>query len=466
MSYQVSPAIFGAYLGIALTAVYAARSDVSLNSLTSNTIVSSDISVATINSSSLLQIPVDVSSATATEGALYFNTSSDSLYVFKSSGWEEAGGKIPIAETMPDLVSGADEPVNITTLTASFAGTTRTCNSEATLLSALAACVDGDKVQFTSNITIATTPLTIPNTSILLDLNTYTLNIPAVTTNSIVCSQSGKSLLVQNGTVNQTGTAGSSSTIFSNTNGFLYFNNVVLNHGEFAISITGSSSNRMLLYCLGCTFHYTKLGQTANTYRTISVGGSVTDNSFVYLKNCIVESDANIDGGENLRGLVYYTTCPTNGSLTITNCTIDPAHRMQSLIYMDNFPTTAVRNPFSIMIDHNTIGDAGVREQLLLMISGSTRKPMSNFDSIWFIENTLERADSNKGLFYIDTSSGYGGSTDVYIFKNVYPTLKSVDVISGDPFASTLRKLVSKDGFVRGPTSLSSAYLQKYSVGF
>lgn len=466
MSSSISPSIAGAYLAIGLTAIYAARSEITLTKLTSTDIITTSLSTSTLTASSLLQIPVDSELSSATSGALYFNTSTDSLYVRKSGEWDEVGGKIPIAETLPDLISGADEPVNITTLTASFSGTTRTCNSEATLLSALAACVDNDKVQLTSNITITTTPLTIPNTTILLDLNTYTLNIPAVTTFSIVCSQSGKSLLVQNGTINQTGTAGSSSSVFSNTNGFLYFNNVVINHGEVAISITGSSSNRMILYCLGCTFHYIKLGQTANVYRTISVGGSVTDSSFVYLKNCTVETDANIDGGENLRGLIAFTSCPTNGSLTITNCSVNPAHRMQSLIYMDSFPTTAVRNPYSMMIDHNTIGDAGVREQLLIMISGSVRKPLTNFDSIWFIENVLDRADSNKGLFYIDTTSGYGGSTDVYIFKNEYPTLKTVDVISGDPYASTLRKLVSKDGFVRGPTTLTSAYLQKYSVGF
>lgn len=466
MSAKISPAIVGAYLAIGLTAIYASRSDINLNKLTSVDVITTNISCSSLISSSLLQVPVDSELSSASSGALYFNTTTDSLYVKKSGEWDEVGGKIPIAETMPDLISGADEPVNITSLAASFTGTTRTCNSEATLLSALAACVDNDKVQLTSNITITTTPLTIPNTTILLDLNTYTLNVPAVTTFSIVCSQTGKSLLVQNGTINQTGTAGSSSSVFSNTNGFLYFNNVVINHGEVAISSTGSSSNRMILYCLNCTFHYIKLGQTANVYRIISIGGSVTDNSFVYIKNCTVETDANIDGGENLRGFIAFTTCPTNGSLTITNCNINPAHRMQSLVYMDSFPTTAVRNPYSIMFDHNTIGDAGVREQLLIMISGSTRRPLSNFDSIWFIENTINRADSNKGLFYIDTSSGYGGSTDVYIFKNTYPTLKSVDVIAGDTYASTLRKLVSKDGFVRGPTTLTSAYLQKYSVGF
>ena len=203
---------------------------------------------------------------------------------------------------------------------------------------------------------------------------------------------------------------------------------------------------------------------------------------------------------------------------------------MQAVFYSDVFSSTGTRGTFRLRIDKNTIGSAGEREQLIVL---SGYKPLNCFGSIYILENTFQRMDSNKGIMYLDNNNG--GSTDVYIFNNTVPTMKSVfpitfaatytrsgttvnvvtptphnfttfyavtisgsvgglsngsykvqtivspteftitDAVSGsasgtttvaDPYASSpsIRKLVSKDGYVRGPSTMSTAYLQKYNI--
>lgn len=216
------------------------------------------------------------------------------------------------------------------------------------------------------------------------------------------------------------------------------------------------------------------------------------------------------------------------GSLVMTGCTIDPAHRMQAIFYADILPYTPTsRGNYKILMDSNTIGDAGEREQLVLLVGTN---PLNGFEYIWMVENTFERMDSNKGIMYVDSSSG--GSTEVYWVDNTIPTMKTVDpivfegstydrvgtevmvttgaahaftpgyvifigssvgglsngsyivqtvpsptqftiidTVSGDvsgtatvfdSYATSLRKIVSKDGFVRGPSTISRVYLKKH----
>ena len=76
----------------------------------------------------------------------------------------------------------------------------------------------------------------------------------------------------------------------------------------------------------------------------------------------------------------------------------------------------------------------------------------------------------------IATSGSTGGLTNgTFIIQSIISgtqfTIQDsvVGVTSGtvtvvDNYATSLRKLISKDGFVRGPSTITSAYLQKYYV--
>jgi hypothetical protein len=507
--------------------------------------VSGGVISDTVTIASNLQVPIDTS-ATVTEGSLQFSTNTNSLQVYKDSdGWVEVGGgavpdpiSIPIAETLPGLVEGVDNPLNVTTFQASFNGGTIAVNDEATFNAATAAAAENARIQLTANITCAGV-LTIPNKALWIDLNGFTLSVPVQITNSIVCQQSGKNIYFSGGTVQYTnaGTTGSSSALISASNCFLTIRNVTLLHAEYAVSITGNSGNRLTFYTSGSTYTMVKARSTNNnTYGPIGLFGMVTDDSYVYVRQCTFDTlfgDTYLTATTDLYNMRGVVRCANGthsaGSCTITGCTINPAHRIQAVFYSDIFPDTGTRGSFRLRIDTNTIGDAGVREQLIILVGS---KPLNYFDSIYILENTFERMDSNKGIMYVETT---GGSTDVYIFNNTIPPMKSVaaitfsatytrtgnvatittpiphnftvgynytvapgastgglssgpyivqsilsptefttfDSVSGstsgttlftDTYASSLRKLVSKDGLVRGPFFINGIYLQKYNI--
>jgi hypothetical protein len=486
----------------------------------------------------VLQIPVDYS-GTVQEGAVQFSTVTNSLQVYKDpEGWVEVGGgKIPIAETDPDLIGGVDDPLNVTTFQASFNGGTTTVDSEATFNSATAAAAENAKIQLTADITCAST-LTIPNKSLWIDLNGFTLSVPVATTGSIVCQQSAKNIYFSNGVIQyvSSGTTGSSSSVISGTNCFLTIRNVTVLHAEYAVLITGTPGNRLTFYTSGSTYSMVKArSSNNNTYGPIGLFGMTTDDSYVYVRGCTFDTLAgdtflaSATDRYNVRGVVR---CANNthlaGSCTITGCTINPAHKLQAVFYSDIFSNVGVRGTFRLNIDKNVLGDAGVREQMVILIGF---KPLNCFERIYIMENTFERMDSNKGVMYVDATSG--GSADVYTFNNTVPPMKPVpgitfnstytrdgntvnivtpsphsftvgyditlissvgglsngtyiiqtivspteftilDTVSGaasgtttviDNYATSTRKFVSKDGFVRGPSAITSAYLQKYSI--
>lgn len=510
--------------------------------LTNNPTVALDVNGSVKISESLtieeiLQVPIDFE-GTVQEGAVQFSTETNSLQVYKDSdGWVEVGGgKIPIAETVPDLVEGVDDPLNVTTFQASFSGGTVTVNSEATFNSATAAAVENTRIQFTSNITFSST-VTIPNKSLWIDLNSFTMTVPMAAGSAIICQQSAKNIYFSNGTIQYaSGTAGSSSALISATNCFLVIRDTTLLHGEYAVLITGNSGNRLTFYTSGSTYTMVKArSSNNNTYGPIGLFGMVTDDSYIYLRGCTFDT---LDGDTYLtvatdryimRGVVRCSNgTHLAGSCTITGCTINPGHNVQAVFYSDIFSNTGVRGSFRLRIDKNTIGDAGTREQLIILFGF---KPLNCFNSIYIVENVFERTNSNKGIMYVDGVSG--GSTDVFIFNNTIPTMKSIqpivlestytregnvvnvvtpsphlftpgylitfggsvgglsngayivqsvvsatefttlDAASGsatgtttvvDNYASSLRRFISKDGIVRGPTSLTSAYLQNYTI--
>lgn len=91
--------------------------------------------------------------------------------------------------------------------------------------------------------------------------------------------------------------------------------------------------------------------------------------------------------------------------------------------------------------------------------------------------NVITPSAHNFTVGYIVTISGSAGglSNATYIVQTIVsPTeFTIIDTVSGvatgtttvtDNYASSVRQLVSKDGYVRGPTTLTSAYLQRYAV--
>lgn len=511
--------------------------------LNATTVNSTTTNSTTVNSdnvlvSDILQIPIDSTPVSATQGAIQFSTATNSLQVYKTSGWEEVGGKIPIAETDANLVQTSDDPLILPTLDSSFT-TTVTVNSEATFNAATAAAAENTRIQLTANISCAAT-LTIPNKALWIDLNTFTLTVPIAVTASIVCQQASKNIYFSNGTIEYTaaGTTGSSASLISATNCFLYIRNVVLKHAEYAVTVTGNAGTRMTFYTSGSTYTMVKArSSNNNSYGPIGLFGMVTNDSYVYVSGCTFNTlagDTFLNSATDryiFRGAVRSSAQHLAGSCTITNCTIDPAHRMQAVFYSDFFSSTGTRGTFRLMVDKNTIGSSGTREQLVLLVG--SYKVLNCFESIWMIENTFSRIDSNKGVMYVDSGT-YAGTTDVYIFKNTIPTQKGVGIITFNPanytrvgntanivtatphnftvgydititaatgglstgifiiqtivspteftitdsvsgaasgtcaindnYATSPRKFISKDGFVRGPISITSAYLQKYYV--
>lgn len=487
-----------------------------------------------------LQIPVDTTD-TVTEGSLQFSTATNSLQVYKDSdGWVDVGGvAIPIPETVTGLVEGVDDPLNVFLLHNSFNGGTITVNSELTFNNAITSAAENVKIQFTSNITFASA-VTIPNKSLWIDLNGFIMTVPMSVTGAIVCQQSGKNIYFFNGTVQYaSGTTGSSSGLISGTNCFLFIRDVTLLHAEYAVLLAGNSGNRLTFYSSGSTYTLVKArSSNNNTYGPIGLFGMVTDDSFVYLRGCTFDTlstDTFLTATTDryiMRGVVRaVNNTHLSGSCTITGCTIDPAHNVQAVFYSDVFSSTGTRGSFRLRIDRNTIGNSATREQLIVLIGF---KPLNCFSSVYILENTFQRMDSNKGIMYVDAVSGAGGSTDIYIFNNTFPVMKTVDAVSFtstytrnagtnvnvvtssphnftpgylitvtgsvgglsngayivqtvvsstefttldtvsgvatgtttvvDNFASSARKIISKDGVVRGPTSLVSIYLQKYDI--
>ena len=487
----------------------------------------------------VLQIPVDYAGIVQ-EGAIQFSTDTNSLQVYKESdGWVEvgSGAAIPIAETEPGLVGGVDDPLNVTTFQNSFNGGTTTVNSEATFNSATAAAAENAIIRLTSDITCAST-LTIPNKGLWIDLNGFTLTVPVSAAASIVCQQNAKNIYFSNGVIQyaSTGTAGSSSALISVSNCFLTIRNATILHGEYAVLITGTAGNRLTFYTSGSTYTIVKArSSNNNVYGPIGLFGMATNDSYIYARNCTFDTlvgDTFLNTATDrytVRGIVRcINSTHLVGSCTLTGCIINPAHRLQAVFYSDVFSTVGARGTFRLNMDRNTIGPAGVVEQLIILIGF---KPLNCFESIYIMENTFERMDSNKGIMYVDATSG--GSTDVFIFNNTIPPMKSVsgiafestyiregntvnvitpsphnftvgydvtlggsvgglsngayiiqtivspteftiiDSVSGsatgtttvvDNYATSTRKFVSKDGIVRGPSTLTSAYLQKYSI--
>lgn len=518
--------IFALFVSIAFT--------VSFESVSANKITSNSLEV-----SETLTIPIDGTSQPYL-GSIQYSTSENSVQVYDGSTWVNVGenSTAPVADgTEPGLISGLNDPIsNITVFQNSFTGGITLVTDETSFNNATASAAEGGIIRFSNSISF-TSPVTIPDKMLWIDLNTFSMSVPVQTTFSITCQQTNKSIYFSNGTIqyNPSGNAGSSSAILRAINCNLVLNNLTIIFGEYAASFGGTGGQRMTFYASNSTFSMTKVRSSNNNiYGTFIVGGSVTADSYTYLKGCTF----NTFPGETylnvaterfiLRGVMRVTAPIPEGSFMMTGCTVNPAHRMQSVFYTDILSyTPTTRGNYKILMDSNTIGDAGEREQLVLLIGAN---PLNGFESIWMVENIFLRMDSNKGVMYIDSTSG--GSTDVYWIDNTIPVMKTVDpvvftnsvyarvgtdvtvttgsehkftpgyvigigsstgglsdgayivqtvvsptqftlidTVSGDvsgttsvfdSYATSLRKFVSKDGFVRGPTTITRTYLKKY----
>ena len=433
-------------------------------------LTSSSASIDDLSVTNSLQIPVD-STATVTQGALQYSTTTNSLQVYKTGdGWVDVGAgagdelTIPIAETNTTLVGSVDTPVDLVVLNATFNGTVRNVASELEFNNQIAAASDNDVINLTGNITFAS--VTSITKRLKINLNGFTIFLPIQTTHSMLINVAAKDVYITGGTIRYTvGSApGSSAILISCIGGSqVYFHDCVLRYGEFCI-FTGSNSLKTTLYVGDSQLIYEGngiLGQSgSNSFRTIGLQGMVTRDSYVYVTNCSIFSDG--QGGSEVQRVVFcFNQLTPSGSITVTGCSINPAHRLQAVVFYEA-TTNNVRGDHRLFIDSNNIGTAGLRNQLAIVIQ-TIRQSLNSFDSAFFLENTVERLDDDKGLFFIDTefSTGSGGSqakagsTDVYIFNNTHPAF---------PAAGVTRKVISKDGFVRGYVGITSCYLQKISL--
>lgn len=515
-----------------------------LFSVSFENVIARKIIATTLEVSDKLTIPVDGSSDPSL-GSIQYSTVEESVQVYDGEDWVNIGGgggggnngDVVLEGTETGLISGLNDPIpDFTVFQSSFSGGINLVSDETSFNSATASANENGIIRLSGNISFAST-VTIPNKALWIDLNTFSISVPVQTTFSIVCQHVNKTIYFSNGTIqyNPTGTAGSSSAILRAINCNLVINNTTVIHGEYAASIAGTGGNRMTFYATNSTFSITKArSSNNNTYGSFLFGGSVTADSYTYLKGCTfgtVPGETYLNSATDrytLRGVMRVVGAIPEGALAMTGCTIDPAHRIQAVFYADVLSyTPTTRGNYKILMDSNTIGDAGEREQLVLLIGTN---PLNGFESIWMVENIFERMDSNKGIMYIDSSSG--GSADVYWIDNTIPTMKTVspivfadsvydrigttvtvttgtahgftpgyvivigtsvgglsngtyivqtvpsptqftiiDTVSGDvsgtttvfdSYATSLRKIVSKDGFVRGPSTISRVYLKKY----
>ena len=409
-------------------------------------------------------LPVDKSGSVATPvtGMIEYDTTAETLLAYNGSEWKEVSGASIHAETVESLVTGVNTPLLGFVFDSTYNGTVRNVSDETTLVNALTAAVDNDVINFTATITLTAT-LTIPDKRLKFELGSFALQGPTSLTPLATYASSTKELLFSNGTIRySSGTTTSVGNLVSgNAGAKLFFRGTALVYGELAISITNGANPSLVprLFMDSCIITYDgAVGGAGNSHRAISVNG-LSDGSYVYLNTCVFNS-VNADDSHRLR--LIQTSGTTNaGDITITNCNINPANRLQAVVFYEaSLPQT--RGTHKLMMDKNTIGNAGERNQLCLLFAGGSQTQILNsFEAIWFVENNIQRQDDDKGLFYIDTSSagvGYNesaGSTDVYTVKNTYPTLTA-------PGGS--RRLISKDGFVRGSAVITSAYLQRYRL--
>jgi hypothetical protein len=427
---------------------------------------STSASIDDLSVSNSFQVPVDSTTSIA-QGSLQYSTVTNSLQVYKTGdGWVDVGGgKIPIAETNTTLVGSVDTPVDLALLNASFNGTVRNVGSELAFNTELVSAADNDVINLVGNITFAGAPGSVTK-RLKINLNGFTMFVPVQVTSAWLINVAAKDVYITGGTIRYVvGSApGSSASLISCIGGSrVYFHDCVLRYGEFCIS-TGSNSFKTTLYVGDSQLIYEGngiLGQSgSNSFRTIGLQGMVTRDSYVYVTNCSIFSEGQ-GGSETQRVVFCYNQPTTSGSITVTACDINPAHRLQAVVFYEA-TTDNVRADHRLFIDSNNIGTAGLRNQLALIFQG-TRQSLNSFDSAFFLENTVGRLDDDKGLFYIDTefSTGAGGSqakagsTDVYIFNNTHPAI---------PAAGVTRKIISKDGFVRGFSGITSCYLQKISI--
>lgn len=385
-----------------------------------------------------LVLPLDEGNS-GTVGSIRYNVTESEIQVYDGQEWTGISSDSDIVES-PDsstdvgLIGGLNDPIpNFTSFQTSFNGGLTLVSTESLLNSALTAANENGIIRLTANISCLST-LTIPNKSLWIDLNSFTLSVPVQTTFSINCQQVNKTIYFSNGTIqyNPDGITGPSSNIIRVLNCTLVVRNVSIIHGEYAISYGGTSGNDMKFYTSDSIYRLTKArSSNNNTYGAFLLGGSVTADSYTYLKSCIfdtVSTDTFLNmatDNYNMRGVVRVNGSIPEGVFAMTGCTINPAHRMQAVFYSDVISLSpSARGNFKILMDSNTIGDAGEREQLILLIGNNT---LNGFSSIWAVENKFERMDSNKGIIYVDADAG--GSTDVKWYDNDIPVMKNVQPV-------------------------------------
>jgi hypothetical protein len=480
-----------------------------------------------------LTVPVDASS-NPTQGSLRYNSLLSQMEVYDGADWVAIASK-DLSTTELGLINTINDPIpNLITFQNTFNGGTILVSDETTFNNATAAANENGIVRLSGNITFSSA-VTIPNKRLWIDLNSFTISVPIQTVNSIICQQSSKTIYFANGTIQYTasGTTGSSSSVIGASGCELVMTGLTIIHAEYAATFSGVGTP-MTFYSANSTFTFTKVrSSNNNTYAAFLFVGTDQPNSNIFIKTCTFNSLASetylnsSTERHRMIGVIRVSAAITAGSCTITGCTINPAHRVQTVFYSEvNTYTPTTRGNFKLVLNANTIGDAGDREQLALLIGSN---PLNGYSSIWMVENVFQRMDSNKGILYVDGTSG--GNTDVYWIDNTIPPMKSVDpivflnvpysrvgniatittstphgfvtgyvittagstgglssgslivqsiisptqftvqdTVSGDTtgtttvidsYATSLRKLVSKDGFVRGPSTITSTYLRR-----
>lgn len=412
----------------------------------------------------MLTLPVDKSGTISAPltGSIEYDTASENLLAYNGTEWKQLSTPSIHAETVESLVTGANTPIIPSVFDASYNGTVRNVGDEASLISALSIAADNDVINFTATITLTAT-LTVPDRRLKFNLGSFALQGPTSLNTLVSYVSNTKELYFSNGTIRySSGTTSSIGVLVVGSAGAkLFFIGTTLVYGEFAVSLTNAGDPSLVprLFMEMCTITYDgAVGGASNSHRAIFING-MSAGSYVYLNTCVVNS-VNADDSHRLR-FINTAGVTDAGDITITNCNINPANRLQAVVFYEaSLPPS--RGTHKLMMDKNTVGNAGERNQLCLIFAGGAQTQVLNsFEAIWFVENNVARLDDDKGLLYIDTSfagsayEAHAGSADVYVVKNTYPSLAA-------PGAT--RRLISKDGFVRGSVGINAAYLQRYRL--
>lgn len=357
-------------------------------------------------------------------------------------------------------LSGVSQPVGLPQLLASYAGAVTGINSQTDLVNWYTAAADGDIGELQSSFAL-TSSISFPDKKLLLRSaagGPYIITYPGNFT--ITFGNTTKETVVQDCQIQHTSYTGSTNTLIACGNSLTRFTDCTLIFVEFGVTF-GSSPQ---LFVKDCTISYDEAtgsptpNSTIRAFYTAS-GLASSTTTYVYIMDCTVNSIGTVTPVTGLH-FVQISGVPEGADLTITGCTFDTDTRLRSVLFFEGGFSSTARNT-GVYIDNNTITNRNTRDGVVIIFKSEADpiKPLDRFKSVYIVNNDVQRLDTEKMLLFLDNSFAPAGtvmfgSADVNIFNNNVPAVSFTDptLVSFD-----------YDGLVRGTSTITSVYLNKYS---